>query len=550
VRVWLLFAFACTSRSPSPNGEGDADTDADSDSDTDSDTDADTDTDIPTGWRWGAEVTVDDAQASLIGELPGDRAGSYLSNVGDVDGDGIDDLSIGADGSDTYADGGGKVYLLYGREKNWSIGAPLAGTPSVAGSVEDERLALTQPLGDVDGDGLADVGIMRGGSGDADEFLMLGSPAPWDADVPVTDADVIAHATDVGDDDVYQEWAVGDFDGDSLDDWLLTFRTIGGGTAWVLSGAALAGTVEFPGSAVALHVYGGSLATSSTPVDYEPLGDFTGDGFADVGVEDPQSGYHVVAGWKSPIENESVVDASVASIASADGGGVFVDSIGDVNGDGFGDLWAISRDDRKAGLALFGGGPGNEGELRPDDATAVLAPGWNVFGLYDVGDLNGDGLHDLASFVESSEAIWDLAIVLGRSVWPAIIDRDDVDGWIPGIEAGALADLEGPLSGDLDGDGMNELLLAAPDESWDAIGSAGTVRVFRGRKNWPPEIDRNDFDLMFHGDQTNQALGTRSRFVVADVDGDGTDDVVSSSYYHPTADGTGTVFVFFGPPAP
>jgi hypothetical protein len=149
-----------------------------------------------------------------------------------------------------------------------------------------------------------------------------------------------------------------------------------------------------------------------------------------------------------------------------------------------------------------------------------------------------------------SEDGWDIGIVLGRATWPAEIPVHDIDAWIPGVDGEAPAELSPARAGDLDGDGMDELLVANPTDWWGSLESAGTVRVFRGRETWPPEIDRDDYDLLFVGSHTNQGMGNRPLFVVGDVDGDARDDVVSSSFYHPDDSATGATFVFLGQPAP
>src|SRR6185436_8196275 len=148
----------------------DSDTDTDTDSDTDSDTDTDTDT-IPLTWSWGSDITVEQAQASYVGESPGDAAG-YLSVAGDLNGDGIDDLSIGANGYSAVVPEGGKVYVVYGRAGSWSLDMPLEDVPSVWGNVTYQQLYVTRALGDVNGDGLADMGIVEYGGFTVDEYVM------------------------------------------------------------------------------------------------------------------------------------------------------------------------------------------------------------------------------------------------------------------------------------------------------------------------------------------------------------------------------------------
>ena len=50
------------------------------------------------------------------GEVPGERAGSYLANVGDVNGDGFPDLAVGAPDNSKKGEKAGKVYLFYGNK--------------------------------------------------------------------------------------------------------------------------------------------------------------------------------------------------------------------------------------------------------------------------------------------------------------------------------------------------------------------------------------------------------------------------------------------------
>jgi hypothetical protein len=61
------------------------------------------------------EVSLADADVKLVGEVWADRAGGAVSAAGDVDGDGFDDVLIGAHGNDSGGDDAGATYLIYGQ---------------------------------------------------------------------------------------------------------------------------------------------------------------------------------------------------------------------------------------------------------------------------------------------------------------------------------------------------------------------------------------------------------------------------------------------------
>jgi hypothetical protein len=66
------------------------------------------------GFTDGGDLNLSDATAKLIGENSGDRAGWSVSGAGDVDGDGNDDIIIGAFNENTGGTGAGVAYLLLG----------------------------------------------------------------------------------------------------------------------------------------------------------------------------------------------------------------------------------------------------------------------------------------------------------------------------------------------------------------------------------------------------------------------------------------------------
>ncbi|MFT5684760.1 MAG: hypothetical protein ACI8RZ_005704 [Myxococcota bacterium] len=125
------------------------------------------------------DLSLASADASFLGEAASDQSGSCISTAGDIDGDGYDDLLIGAQHRDLGKDADvGAVYVV-------------TGSPTGASSLADATAILTgelasdfagravSPMGDLNGDGNDDflVGSKtndEGGNSAGKSYLVLG----------------------------------------------------------------------------------------------------------------------------------------------------------------------------------------------------------------------------------------------------------------------------------------------------------------------------------------------------------------------------------------
>lgn len=104
--------------------------------------------------------TLADADAVVAGEAATDYAasGRALEPVGDIDGDGLGDVAVGAYQNDDGGADAGKVYLLLGRQSGWP--ASLADADAAwTGSPGGELGRTISVVGDVDGDGVTDIAV-------------------------------------------------------------------------------------------------------------------------------------------------------------------------------------------------------------------------------------------------------------------------------------------------------------------------------------------------------------------------------------------------------
>lgn len=297
------------------------------------------------------------------GEAALDYAGSAVALL-DVDGDGLSELAVGAQGHTGGGAGAGAAYLLRAplggggplgeatlRVDGEGEGGP--GPPHSAPSVGDGVGAVLANGGDVDGDGLDD--LLLGANG-ADDLAFDGGLAALflgpvgEGRRSLRDADRLwlgARADLVVGDSVA---GVGDLDGDGHGEVLVGGEMGGSGTTWLVPGPGAAGAVDVEGAARTRFVgeAPGDVAGSYTA----PVGDVDGDGAADlllgaygVDVYGYSDGAAYLVRGPFPPGVVALGEGATRFVGPGDGAvaGSAVAGGGDVDGDGLGDLLVGAR---------------------------------------------------------------------------------------------------------------------------------------------------------------------------------------------------------------
>ena len=152
------------------------------------------------GSSLGGTSTIDLSQAdyALIGENAYDFSGSVVASAGDVDGDGLSDLLVGADYSDDGGTDAGKTYLILGASLGSASTMDLsqADYAFVGENASDWSGRAVASAGDVDGDGLSDLLVGANGNDDngtsaGKAYLILGSSLGSNATIDLSQADYI-----------------------------------------------------------------------------------------------------------------------------------------------------------------------------------------------------------------------------------------------------------------------------------------------------------------------------------------------------------------------
>ncbi len=468
---------------------------------------------------------------SIVGLTGASISEFDVAIVRDINGDNIPDYVIGSALADIGAGRNGAVFVLFGTTSGLpsiNLGA-LNGTNGFVlygAAVGDYAGKSVTSAGDINGDGIGDLLIgtpgndLRGFNAGA-AYVVFGSDTGFARHIPLPSLDgsngFKLNGITANDGAGTSVSSVGDINGDGLDDLLIGASGASSvkGAAFVVFGSAglgAGGAVELSsldgsnGFRINGETYGGAGRTVAS------AGDFNGDGIGDL-----------IIGAQQHSEGGTLSGSAYVVFGSAAVGAGGTLNLSSLNG--------------ANGFQLTG--------ARLDNAGASVA---------SAGDINGDGLDDIVVGAIGTGAGAAFVVFGTRDALPANLSLRSLNGQngfvINGVNSGDMFGFSVSAAGDLNGDGIDDLLVGAPAAS----ASRGAAYVIYGRTS--------GFDPAIYASALNGANG----FTIAnypgyyvgssvsggiDVNGDSAPDIIVGMSGSTTGPNAGAAaFVIYGMPAP
>ncbi|MBF2075949.1 MAG: FG-GAP repeat protein [Synechococcales cyanobacterium C42_A2020_086] len=502
--------------------------------------------------------TLDGSNGFIInGLFAGSRLGQSVSSAGDINGDGIADIVIGADATSVLTNPGA-AYVLFGRSGEFSSNISLNSLNGSNGfairgrAIDDSTGFSVSNAGDVNGDGITDLIVgarfadVRG-KDSGESFVIFGRRGGFPAEIRLDNLGgngftIPGIAAD--DRSGRAVSGAGDVNGDGVGDFLVG-ATLASTNLAEKSGQVYVvfGNRNFPPELDLLSLNGsngfaidGINSGDDVGFSISRAGDVNRDGFADliIGAPGARNGtgqayviFGRAGGFPKSLEPETLNGSNgfiINGIARGDQAGRMVSSAGDLNQDGFADLLIGARAadpngnlDAGQAYVVFGSAAGfpaqlNLADLNGRNGFAINGVAGDALGSSGtgIGDFNGDGLNDLIVGAPGADTAGRsnpgrAYIIFGRSGgFPATVDVANLTSAegivLNGVSPNALTGRSLDGIGDFNNDGVADILIGAPNatvrgsnvgQAYVLFGRAGErpLESNFGLKLTPPLID-------------------------------------------------------------
>jgi len=417
-----------------------------------------------------------------------DWSGTWVRSAGDINGDGIEDVII-----DSKIDS----YVIFGTKQRWSKAISLTGLNGANGFrieriVENddlEKFLGVPPLGsrvsragDFNADGIDDIII---GSDIAQSYVIFGNKQKWPA--------VLKLSTLNGNNGFALSgggWSVsgaGDVNGDGIDDVIIGVPS-DEGKSYVVFGskqkwAAIKNLDDLSGKDG--FIVNGINQGDQSGFSVSNAGDVNGDGIADIliGTGNANQAYVVFGskeGWPAVIELYSLDGSNGFAMNGIKSfyNGYSVSVAGDVNGDGIDDILIGTVHPCEA-FVIFG----SKGKwpavvelktLNGNDGFIIHGSmgGGDLVGLSvgEAGDFNADNITDILIGHAEARGGGQSHVIFGsKQKWPKVLNATTLNGnngfTIYRIRQGDDNGYAVSGAGDVNGDGIDDIIIGAPSAS-------------------------------------------------------------------------------------